>query len=58
MPRCVFVIFGGSQRQATLAQGTAVSLVRNEGRFMSVRHDESVLTIPRSAVAVGVTRAN
>jgi hypothetical protein len=54
----VVVINGGNQRQATLAQGTAVSLVKNEGRFMSVRHDQSVLTIPRSVVAVAVTRAN
>jgi hypothetical protein len=54
----VVIMHGGTHTQTTLAQGTAVSLVKNEGRFMSVRHDQSVLTIPRSVVSVGVTRAN
>jgi hypothetical protein len=54
----VVIMHGGNPHQGTLPQGTAVSLVKNEGRFMSVRHDQSVLTIPRSAVAVGVTQAN
>ncbi|HEV7404465.1 MAG TPA: hypothetical protein VGO11_16105 [Chthoniobacteraceae bacterium] len=54
----VVIVHSGDLRHDTLAQGTAVSLVKNEGRFMSVRHDQSVLTIPRSAVAVGVVRPN
>ncbi len=54
----VVIVHSGEQRPATLPQGTAVSLVKNEGRFMSVRHNQSVLTLPRSAVAVGVVPAN
>ena len=54
----VVIVHNGEQRPATLPQGTAVSLVKNEGRFMSVRHNQSVLTLPRSAVAVGVVPAN
>lgn len=54
----VVIVHGGDQRHAMLPQGTAVSLVKNEGRFMSVRHDQNVLTVPRSAVAVGVVPAN
>lgn len=54
----VVIVHNGDPHPATLPQGTAVSLVKNEGRFMSVRHEQSVLTVPRSAVAVGVARPN
>lgn len=54
----VVVVQGGARPYATIPQGTAVSLVKNEGKFMSVRHDQSVLTIPRSAVGIGVVRSN
>lgn len=54
----VLIVRGGARSYSTLPQGTAVSLVKNEGRFMSVRHDQNVLTIPRSAVGVGVVRSN
>jgi hypothetical protein len=54
----VVIVHGGDQRHAMLPQGTAVSLVKNEGRFMSVRHEQNVLTVPRSAVAVAVVPSN
>jgi hypothetical protein len=54
----VVLVHGGDQRHAMIPQGTAVSLVKNEGRFVSVRHERNVMTIPRSALAVGVARTN
>lgn len=41
-----------------LPQGTSVQLVGTHGRFVQVRHAERVITIPRSALQLGIVKTN
>jgi hypothetical protein len=52
------VIMHGGDTSGSLPRGTAVALVKNEGKFIRVRHDQNVVTIPRSSVISGVARTN
>ena len=55
----VLVLNDASGEQALeLQKGTQVRLVANEGRFVRVSHGNKIVTIPRSAVVVGVARTN
>ena len=54
----VVVVRAGERTGFSLPIGTAVDLVKSEGRFLSVRHEQTVVTIPRSAVMSGTMRTN
>ena len=54
----VVIVRAGQEGASSLPVGTAVDLVKNEGLFLRVRYDQSVVTIPRSAVVSGAMRTN
>jgi hypothetical protein len=53
----VIILRGGGVPGSSLPVGTAVRLVRNDGRFLRVQHEQNVITLPRTAVVEGISRA-
>jgi hypothetical protein len=41
-----------------LPEGTSVQVLGSQGRFVQVRHAERVITIPRSALQLGIVKTN
>ena len=54
----VTIIRGPAYAGTQLPKGTPVKLVASEGRFLRVRYNESVITIPRTAAVMGAYRIN
>jgi hypothetical protein len=54
----VQIIRGPAYDGTQLPKGTAVQLLAAEGNFLRVRYNQSVITIPRSAVFLGAYRIN
>lgn len=54
----VVVLGAANQPAQHLSAGTPVQLLANNGRFLQVKHQNSVLTIPRSTVISGVLRTD
>ena len=53
----VVIIPGKDQPMTSLPRGTQVKLVSSNGLFLRVGHDQDVVTVPKSVVVAGVSRA-